>query len=496
MSLSVVDPREWANTYGATLRKHVASCGGQRTILYLIIHHDQTEETHAVMLFLEGSGHGARQVFFDPSLASKEIVGYRKHWNFFTTTHVFCPPDQHPHVEGVDGGDDQESLQGLIEPGHGSLLSGRCTTVTLLVICCCLRFHCRDVQLLVDALRCVFRSIADEFRRDELLQGLCAWQCEMRTALGDRERLLRAMRLLHYEPHLSAAVQPTCGVFLEHDETNRERCRKPRAQTHVMCDRHWREIMHVDTTPARLRMVFELRPGGVYTEIPSHGQDVLTTDIQLWARNVANEHLAKASNASAIRYHGEEDVGQFRVRSLLFTNGATGRTLQTSGALCTMDATIDLGKLRGFLVTVLTRDGVQFAPLFADDPMAPPDVSDEAVRKAVEAAARLALASFRAQTMIERTQLHKDVYEAVSVVLRTQRVTFGSMIPHDSGAPWTPAPHECNWQLIGEYIDRGAPRRWWCPALAAGSRGRIWGPTRRASSASCRHWASCGIDGA
>ena len=441
------------------IEQHVASCKGGRTILYLVLHEHplvQGRDSHAVMLYLEGSGRGARQVFYDPSLITRTHKGYRHYWDFFKTTHVFCPPDRHPVLEVIDSGamPHSETLQGLIEPRGEGALSGRCTTVTLLVICCCLRFHCRDVQLLVDAMRCVLRSVANADRRSKFLEGLCTWQCEMKVAASlaheDPDHVLRAMRLLHDREFLSAEMMPSCGVFLD----NGTRCTEARERRHVMCGEHWRQIVRPTATAAVPRArVWELRPGGRYVEMPHEEYNgMLATDIQVWARDVVSECVARPGRWT--HHPHTYAVGSVRVRAINFSTQVSWRTLRTQRALCTMDATITLadGLLRGFLFIVLLPEGLLFAPVFSANTKAPEP--DDVVQLAVKTAALLALDAFWAQNALQRSALHIAVYAAVETVLNAGRasIPYGTVIPYRVQPVQQTLPQSCDEQLFERYI--------------------------------------------
>lgn len=66
-------------------------------------------------------------------------------------------------------------LQELIEPEDaGTTYSGRCSTLVLLLIICCLRFSCHDIARMVYILRCV---LADrQAARTTLAMLLTQWR--------------------------------------------------------------------------------------------------------------------------------------------------------------------------------------------------------------------------------------------------------------------------------------------------------------------------------
>jgi hypothetical protein len=154
---------------------------------------------------------GNTQIFFDPSLALSHVVDVDNEnvLRYFSMNHVWLPSteavvkvvDQHLIKMGSKACA-KWNLQRYFEPLSGKDpcdLGGCCTTLSILVVWLCLRFGCRDPQVMVHALRCVMengrRYITDPSHDNEftvIMHKLRKWQIEMS---GDKnvkhENLLR-----------------------------------------------------------------------------------------------------------------------------------------------------------------------------------------------------------------------------------------------------------------------------------------------------------------
>jgi hypothetical protein len=122
-----------------------------------------------------------RQVFFDPSLWVHNRVGEQLRTSFGTThfweteqTGVTCEVVDRERI-GIIGA----SLQVLFEPRSASAnpnFKGSCASVCLVVLVCCQRFGCADVQRVCNAIRdAISRRNYGQTEHDQFLLSVYRW---------------------------------------------------------------------------------------------------------------------------------------------------------------------------------------------------------------------------------------------------------------------------------------------------------------------------------
>ena len=256
--LVFMDTVSWTAARGRGLRDQVAqSRRGWCIVPVSLAPPSDAESGHAVLLLFDGK----HQQYFDPSHASVYNANYKVFRDFFTSTHLYLQPQDQPKLQFVDAEvESSQTLQGLLEPNTSTatdprnkeLFAGRCVMVCLIMMCCCLRFDCRDMQRMARAVRCVLKALPEPDRRTVFMRGLCSWQNEFARLTDDRFHtttgdVLRAMRFRNYG-------QPgVCGVFTA---DGRHRCPEARSPRYVFCPLHTETLLglrdHTTTTAERV----------------------------------------------------------------------------------------------------------------------------------------------------------------------------------------------------------------------------------------------------
>ena len=187
-------------------------------------HRERRQNGHATLLHID-RGTPPRQEYLDPSHAYPALRG---------------PVWDRAIVLDNVGRDARPSLQALFEPPDVQScdgLGGCCATVTLVVLCCCLRFRCHDLARMHDVLREVFHgwrsdSAYDPGRHAARLRQIYAWQSDLERASEPWVELG-----LH---HVNLGV---CGVL---DAVSGEPCARPpcgRETSWTLCADHLRELL-------------------------------------------------------------------------------------------------------------------------------------------------------------------------------------------------------------------------------------------------------------
>ena len=113
----------------------------------------------------------------------------------------------------VDGKRPQApTLQALFEGAlpSGSRYSGRCTSVSMLLACCCHRFRCWDMQRMTDAIRMAIPRMAMD--RSQLAVYLCRWQTRLLCYKTLSKDALLSIMAIAVES--KSKPNPVCGVLL------------------------------------------------------------------------------------------------------------------------------------------------------------------------------------------------------------------------------------------------------------------------------------------
>ena len=138
--------RDWFTLCGPAVQAAIERCPGRRGFVNL--GWDGNKGGHSSLLYFDANGSG-RQVFFDPS-------GWcgRGIFHTFKKNHLWGDEDAERVVVDYDSvmRSNFPNLQSFFEPDRDED-GGCCTSVCFLVLVCCLRFGCTDMQEMSDAMR-------------------------------------------------------------------------------------------------------------------------------------------------------------------------------------------------------------------------------------------------------------------------------------------------------------------------------------------------------
>ena len=170
-NLSETTIENWMALYAAAIRCNVALYGQAFVFVGFASTTDTDEEgkpmpewAHFAVLWFDIASN--RQVFIDPSRILRTSRDGQSVCNFFRYRHVWVPMMERPRLLVVDSGIStrvpsvQHCFSGSIRPMAKQLdnLDGSCTTVSLLIVLLCLRFGCRDPQVMVNYIRCAMHT--------------------------------------------------------------------------------------------------------------------------------------------------------------------------------------------------------------------------------------------------------------------------------------------------------------------------------------------------
>jgi hypothetical protein len=177
--------------YAPAIRCALERCG---TSGWIFVGWHTAEKAHATAFFFKDG----EQVGFDPSTVLQTYNDREgaNVWSYLKENHMWLPASKSPRMSMVDErvAGHKKSLQRLfstMEDTDDCQLNGCCTTVTILMVWLCLRFGCRDPQVMADALRCVLeharhrakqlqqRNPGGENQMMKFLFQLRAWQNRM-----------------------------------------------------------------------------------------------------------------------------------------------------------------------------------------------------------------------------------------------------------------------------------------------------------------------------
>ena len=185
----------WVALYAPAMRCALERCGSSG---WIFVGCHANGKGHATAFFFKDG----EQIGFDPSTGLRQFTDQEgvNAWSYFKENHMWLPAVKSPRVSMVDemhaesGPDHKTNLQHLfstMEDTDDCKLNGCCTTVTILMVWLCLRFGCRDPQVMADALRCVLeharhrakqlqqRNPGGENQMMKFLFQLRAWQNRM-----------------------------------------------------------------------------------------------------------------------------------------------------------------------------------------------------------------------------------------------------------------------------------------------------------------------------
>jgi hypothetical protein len=122
---------QWHRLYGDCTKRAVKKCGNY---VFLFLGVNLPKSGHSCLLLFDVKGR--RQMLYDPSRALFVLPDFKSFGDWFSKNHLFEPEG---FAETVDI-DLDHGLQAIFEapPAGDVVYTGRCTTVTLLVACCCL----------------------------------------------------------------------------------------------------------------------------------------------------------------------------------------------------------------------------------------------------------------------------------------------------------------------------------------------------------------------
>ena len=348
----------WTPEQAQELRRQTAKCRRDWIIVKVSLFPRLAAPIgHAVLLLF----HGNRQQFFDPMRLTHRNREYQFAYQFFRTHHLLLDgPDA--RCEIVDDGLPSHipPLQRLLEPVSGDPFGGRCAMLCLLVMCCCLRFNCHDLQRMTDALRCVLLALPDDRRHDSIMRGLCSWQNEFRRIVDDRsgttdDDILWTLRLRNH-----GAAPRHCGVLLGDGD---ERCTDGPAVHSVHCERHRAALLGTggQQWAGQLDGLFEvvgidegLRPIADADASPLHAVRDWVAEWMRRLRMVSPYLIGEFSHE-----WDADDGGWIRVN---VTHFATNTLRLDRDLVCTMDATFAVDGWDGVLVLARSTTQLWIVP--------------------------------------------------------------------------------------------------------------------------------------
>ena len=244
--LSVHCLRDWAKLMGPVIHASIEGCEHQRGFIGL--EWIKPDSGHETLLFFEGK----RQVFFDPSWAADryetDVV------DFFSNNHMWIHADDNPVLEVVDGdrSDDKIDLQTYFEPTTGSgIEGGSCVTVCMVMILCCIRFGCWDLQRMCDALRNALQQSETFWKsRDRFVCRAYNWHKSLDPPDGALERRATGWQQRLYVLQrcglkvLEGTEPPSCAVV--GSSYHNRGCLSRPCTGWVLCKSHLRELLGIE----------------------------------------------------------------------------------------------------------------------------------------------------------------------------------------------------------------------------------------------------------
>jgi hypothetical protein len=246
---------DWMRLTGPAIRAAVETCRDRRGFVWTYWQFPGGRG-HDTVFFLNLEEN--TQTFFDPSWASfkyRQVLRPTRQTpetsliDYFRTHHIWGEPGATCSVVDADSFD--IPLQRYFEPPEESDRHwGSCSSVCLLLVTCCLRFGCWNLQRMCDLLRACMRILQHTaVTQAEITMRLYCWHKTFDPVYpGDppadradgwtvRDQMLRAcaIRMTEYGPK-------TCGVLLP-DGTC---CGVNPCDGWAMCERHLAECLGIE----------------------------------------------------------------------------------------------------------------------------------------------------------------------------------------------------------------------------------------------------------
>ena len=192
------DIHHWLRLYHTAMRCSIHPCqSGFVFILWSWWNYDDKNGTrkqmwHVTSMYFNFQTN--QQIFIDPPSGRLILNACWLHrWPsilgvvYFRVVKTYHDPDYRPYdisktlqFSVVDGSiDQQDNLQSYFAAPWSTKLEGTlcdtqgcCSTVTILIVVMCLRFRCKDPQLMVNIIRCIMRHLHRTLRKGDLIRFL------------------------------------------------------------------------------------------------------------------------------------------------------------------------------------------------------------------------------------------------------------------------------------------------------------------------------------